>query len=608
MKIQKVTIDKYKAFKEPETLHISGKNTFIYGENGSGKSSFYYALKDFFQSSVENIPMADLRNIFLTDGLQDCEIVVEFDDNIRKTLNDRTKDTNTPQITDANRLKSFLTYKSLLSVHNVKLGEKIDVFDLVIKGVLKHYKSQTITKGVELGQLWEELEAESKLDYGSGQKYYRKSQKKWHVEQKAKAFNDVLNKLFLDNSPDYIGGEVNTMLQIMMPDLSIKFTRQTVVVNEWGYISGGAILISTDFGDRNIDQLNPQFILNEARLSAIAISIFLGVIKKQEPFSSELKPLFLDDILIGLDNENRIKLLEILKTHFTHFQIFLSTYDRHWYEVAKVHLDGSWNFVEFFKGDGKPAIIQKHQTNIERARSYLICYDFPACANYLRKECEHLFKELLPKTHSVTDGIKGLIKPIKLETLIDNLKKYYDDLGIAPPLDLIDALHTYQHIIFNPLSHDDVESPIYKNDLEEAFRVIDTLTNLVLPTKSVLIGKNTRFILDLPAIQYKAAVELARNVYRVDNGTITISPIEILFKKWKREGIEYAKPTGSPPEAFSDSERLERIKNSPFKLEIAMNGIFDPLGAAKPSLEDFQKSFTKDGKTLYDLINPITPS
>ncbi|WP_163377801.1 AAA family ATPase [Cyclobacterium sp. SYSU L10401] len=605
MKIQKVTIDKYKAFREPETLHISGKNTFIYGENGSGKSSFYYALKDFFQSSVEDIPMAELRNIFLNDGLHDCEIVVEFEDNIRKTLNDRAKDTNVPQIKDANRLKSFLTYKSLLSVHNVKLGEKIDVFDLIIKGVLKHYKSQTITGGVELGVLWEELEEESKQNYGSGQKYYRKSKKKWHVEQKAKAFNDVLNKLFLDSSADYIGGDVNTMLQVMMPDLVIKFTRHTVVVNDWGYISGGAILISTDFEGWNIDQLNPQFILNEARLSAIAISIFLGVIKKQENYSPDLKPLFLDDILIGLDNENRIKLLEILKTHFTGFQIFLSTYDRHWYEVAKVELDnGTWNFIEFYKGDDKPAIFQEQKPPIERAKVYYEACDFPAAANLLRKECEHQFRELLLKTHQVADGIKGLIKPPNLETLIDNLKKYYEKLGVVPPQELIGALYKFKRILFNPMSHHDIESPIYKNDLKDAFKVIEDLRQLQIPQRNLLIEKNLRFILEIPQLQYKGAFEVAENVYRVSHqGVDTISPIRFHIKVWKREGVLFASPTGSPPTSITDHDKLEKIKANPESLERLIAGIYNPLKRAEPTIEEFMKLISRDNITLLELIN-----
>ena len=144
MKIQSITINKYKAFTKEEKIPVGGSNVFIYGENGSGKSSFYYALKDFFQSSVETVKMAELRNFNLSDGGTDCSIKVEFDGEIVKTLNETTKDTNTTEIIDANRLKSFLTYKHLLGVHNVKISDKIDVFELVLNGVLKHFKSNKI--------------------------------------------------------------------------------------------------------------------------------------------------------------------------------------------------------------------------------------------------------------------------------------------------------------------------------------------------------------------------------------------------------------------------------------------------------------------------------
>ena len=53
MKIKNIDIKNYKAFYSPKGSHqinVDGKNLFVYGENGAGKSSFYYALKDFFQS------------------------------------------------------------------------------------------------------------------------------------------------------------------------------------------------------------------------------------------------------------------------------------------------------------------------------------------------------------------------------------------------------------------------------------------------------------------------------------------------------------------------------------------------------------------------------
>ena len=66
MKIQKVEIKNYKAFYGKYEINVAGKNLFVYGENGSGKNSFYYALKDFFQSSNEQISYDETENIFLT--------------------------------------------------------------------------------------------------------------------------------------------------------------------------------------------------------------------------------------------------------------------------------------------------------------------------------------------------------------------------------------------------------------------------------------------------------------------------------------------------------------------------------------------------------------
>jgi len=48
MRIQTIEIIDYKAFLGSHKINVGGKNLFIYGENVSGKSSLYYALKDFF--------------------------------------------------------------------------------------------------------------------------------------------------------------------------------------------------------------------------------------------------------------------------------------------------------------------------------------------------------------------------------------------------------------------------------------------------------------------------------------------------------------------------------------------------------------------------------
>jgi hypothetical protein len=623
MKIQNITVNKYKAFTKEEKIPIGGSNVFIYGENGSGKSSFYYALKDFFQSSVEPVQMSGLRNFNLTDGGTDCSIKIDFDNSTNYSLNESGKTTNITEIIDANRLKSFLTYKHLLGVHNVKITEKLEVFNLVVLGVLKHFKSDLVTGNFELGELYLNAVNESKKTSGRKKDFSTAKRKAKSVNEKAELFNSAFKKLFEkpeagEVNVDYLAPEVNYFLSKMSPELTIEFRRQTLRVDTKGNLTGGKLYLDIIQDNNSIDSRSPQFSLNEAKLSAIAISIFLGAIKRQSRFSPKLKPLFLDDILIGLDNENRLKLLNLLKEIdvpeadkvFKNFQIFITTYDRHWYEVAKINLSG-WNFIEFYKSADGPKIIHNKQTNLQKARAYFDAFDFPAAGHYLRKECESLLRSKLLETYTVGEGIKGLIKPINLETLINRLKEFYEDLGLEPPTSLIDSLQNYKSILFNPMSHSDIVSPIYRNDLELAFKTIQDLEAIVLPKRRVIIEKGTLFNLNLAAINYTAQVEIAKDIYLVENNGVKIeTDVSFYFKTWTRLGIEYAVPTGDPAIALSNLKLLERVKSNPYTLEVAVNELnktYRDRGIAEINIQDLRVALTlAGGGILNDLIENST--
>src|SRR5690606_5406606 len=169
MRIKKVEIKDYKAFYGKNEFNVDGKNLFIYGENGSGKSSFYYALKDFFQSSTETLSYAETENIFLTKVQKGKGyITVTFNPDKDGTATDKaytvkkstknTYATGDTSIRDASKLKRFLTYKHLLGIHYIKKDKVIDMVDLLVKGVLKHFKSVAITGNKELGELWDDVE------------------------------------------------------------------------------------------------------------------------------------------------------------------------------------------------------------------------------------------------------------------------------------------------------------------------------------------------------------------------------------------------------------------------------------------------------------------
>ena len=87
MKISQIEIKNFRAFKgdAPFTLSLNkGDNLLVYGENGSGKTSLFSALKNFFESSVKkyDIDKFPFRSIFVQTG--DCYVKLDFFDKAAK--------------------------------------------------------------------------------------------------------------------------------------------------------------------------------------------------------------------------------------------------------------------------------------------------------------------------------------------------------------------------------------------------------------------------------------------------------------------------------------------------------------------------------------------
>lgn len=57
MRITEIKLNNYRAFYGEHTISLDkdGKNLMVYGENGSGKSSLFTALQNFFLSSVQRV-------------------------------------------------------------------------------------------------------------------------------------------------------------------------------------------------------------------------------------------------------------------------------------------------------------------------------------------------------------------------------------------------------------------------------------------------------------------------------------------------------------------------------------------------------------------------
>lgn len=496
MKIKRIEIRDYKAFYGEHKFNVDGKNLFIYGENGSGKSSFYYALKDFLQSSVEPINFDSVENIFLTKrkrgkGFVKVTFHPDKDGNSTDQTNVLNHGNNTTygniELRDAISLKSFLTYKHLLGIHHIKYDSQIDLFDLLVKGVLKHFKSSVITGSKELGELWDDVE-QAVAKPLNGRKYNR-PQKKKDVETALGIFNSAFGKLFQDSNPDNIHKFAQPILDRFGHNIVFKLRYTQADHNNSPEIDGivrNNVRISIKYLGKEIDK--PHVFLNEARLSAIAISIYLGMIKRNTQ-QRPLKVLFLDDIFIGFDIGNRLPLIEILKSDFADYQIFIATYDKPWYEFMKFYLDKdkNWKCLELYarrarKGFEIPVKVESQSDShienlILKAEDYFSKGDNKAAGVYLRSAFEFILKKYCKK-RSIPVIFKLSVSKLNSDDFWIGLKKFEAGLPTSrqklTPQTIADVEH-YRKLVLNPLSHHDVNKHEITSEIRGAITTIKTL-------------------------------------------------------------------------------------------------------------------------------------
>ncbi|WP_300461253.1 ATP-binding protein [Desulfobacula sp.] len=477
MKIDRIEITNYKAFMGTHTIQVKRKNLFIYGENGSGKSSLYFALKDFFQASIEDIDLSELENVFIDDGEKgNTGIKIDFKPDFQgnhsagkysftQTGKD-LGDAGDTSIRDANKLKSFLTYKHLLDIHHLKKDDEINLFPLLVNGVLKHFKF-VLTQGKELGELYTDLEELIAQPTG---REFNITKKKAAVNSALKVFNEAFGELFNDQSPDYILKHSAPILKKFDDQMEIALSFPQVRPNkEYTYFENAIVRVRVTFAGHDVQK--PHLFLNEARLSAIAISIYMGMIKRH-PQGINHKLLFLDDIFIGLDISNRMPLLEILENDFSDYQIILSTYDKPWFEYAKGFIDQSlWQTLEFYaqttkSGYEMPLIIDGGNL-LQKAKVHYHLCDYKSAAVYVRSYFEKIIQKYCEK-NKIKVSFKSKLNSYTTEDFWNEIKGGVD-------VTVVTDVEKYRSLVLNTFSHYNLEKHEIKNELNSAIQAIEKL-------------------------------------------------------------------------------------------------------------------------------------
>ena len=474
MKITNIEIKNFRAFPKSYQIKLdnAGKSLLVYGENGSGKSSLYLALKYFFESSVnedqkesKDTEFENHQNIFTEDPgyiklrfrseQPQKQETYEWSENV--------KETNNNLIIEISKASRFLDYKNLLGVHYLQQeGESVNVFDLLVETLLADTVDPVTDR--TLAEAWDNI-----------QKPYPRRSAKHQIaalKQRIEVFNDELVNRLADLRP-----KVREILGKFGYKVELDLDFQGVTYNEKNKtLDNQQILLNVKFFDKDISER--YLLLNEAKLSAIAISIYLSSILLLPDPKSGLRILALDDVLIGLDMSNRFPVLDILEEDFKDYQIFLTTYDKAWYEIAKQHTDQKdWKYTEFyFKATDayEIPVCTEDKPYLKKAKEHLDENDYKACAVYLRTAFEAIIKRFCDKRNLRVRYCENP-KNLTSEDFWDPIKtgKKKDDTPFLEQT-LIRQIELYRSIILNPLNHAIITN-IPKREIEDAIYAVKGL-------------------------------------------------------------------------------------------------------------------------------------
>lgn len=563
-KITKIILENYRAFYGTETIDINGKNVLIYGENGSGKSSLYEGLKRCFES-------CSMPNAYFSTHLQassPAKISLSFED--EPTPYDF--DSNTPsssapfkqKISNAYKASGFLSYRELLRTHLMSNLYDEEIFEmefaeLLITQILAY--EILIPPSATFLSVWERL----------NQPKINRSVKNPLLEnfdvfctQKLSDISAIANRIL-----HYF--DKNLVINLILRTPSILEYRVPKNKHNKQNIPVVRIALEVHLNDvlmSNADELHLT-LLNEARLSALAISIYFASLLLPSLYQG-YKILFLDDIFIGLDMSNRLPLLEILKTEFSDWQIFMTTYDRHWFEVAKSEFGTSnWLPIEMYVGKEevagqrilKPVVISPSLDHLGKAKAHFKAKDYPACANYLRKEIERLIKERLPIEEKSDFGGK----PHTLNHLWGELVARYQSLGISIDSKISDTLNTTRLVLLNPQSHYTITYPVYEAEINRAFDVVDAISQLPIIQSIVILHSGANAIFKHPTVNYSFEFTLKSDwVLDFIAETTAIKLPKCKIQKFQQDGVDFF--DNGQGRALNDKE-IEKIKKRDDKID-----------------------------------------
>lgn len=544
--INKIHITGFKAFPNDFELQLEGKHLLMYGENGSGKSSIYYALHCMFQSPLKSDAGKKYFNVNNDDDTPneqhlknlnnldiDSQVWIDFDGRHPFIYVLDKEGYHTTLINGRHPLPAsisgcFVNHQFLFHFFNFRNSQRINLFPVFIKDILPFCKDDA--SGFHIGEMYDVITSSivkkgRKVDtiYLNNIAAFNESVK-IVVENINLYASDLYKNYFMDEGENELQIRLRYDSNLDKPENDpneywLKYDRIVERVKENGEVKehlSSYKKLNTPFIGLEISEVlndgtlrlipKPQSYFNEAKLTAIALSVRFALLNLDKETDGRF--LALDDMLISLDMSNRAKVVKFLLDISDRYKIYLFTHDKMFFEYFKhktKRFNNQWIYKEIYMDDSHQPYMRNSDSYIEEAEHYIKQHKYEIAGNFLRKAAESFCKSFLPPKKQLSADYSRL----DLNGMIVNSKDFATASGMSN-IQLFDELDEHRKFILNPSSHDsyDVEKYLY-----ELKRCLNTLKELDKINVRPFMKRGTKleFVLKTPVPQideYKFEIEL----------------------------------------------------------------------------------------------------
>lgn len=641
MRLHELHIQNFKFFPkyDPKSplLKIGGKNLLIYGENGSGKSTIYWAIytllesafkvnefdvEKYFQKGGEfglvNIHATKSKTPYIKMVMKDNDGKNPKEYELNPNLHQIVANMKASDIRETGMASDFINYRVLFRLHHVKHSKDNDLFGWFDDEIFPYILIEKISKVKSIDNLFKELKlGPPKVNSFDepGKKVFPNPGMREHeqeaVRKDYKLYQKYTNQIkrFNTRFNTWLKERVKRANEILKEDFMQNFeiklnyvpAKVSITEDKLGWESPKVELkIPKYAGKRNVVKRAHSF-LNEAKWTSIGLALRFAIIEDTDsrPDTPDLKLLTIDDMLLSLDMSNRDVVLNMILNKYASkisfdFQVIMMTHDRSFYEFTKRKIETSgkkndWVVLEMYQDElakyAQP-YFKPTKTSLQTAEDYFKQHDYPACSIYLRKEIERCLTNLLPpkfrKVPSRDDA--NVLVDAKLNDMLLNLEAYCNEDGIDYS-ELAD-LKTFKDALLNPLAHNDLDTPLFRDELKKLMKAIAILEKKDRARLFHKSNRNTNFNLTKPdgsyfSVRMKSKEQVV--LIEEDGNTPRIS----IFSKCKVSSIDI---NGT---ITNDEENFDTLRE-------VYNEMCNRFGIAPK--QDISREFDYDGKTFDQKI------